>query len=142
MKRRDPMKRSIRVYAPLLAASALALAAAGCRPRPEMQRCVDEQNHVVPESFCQANGVTSRPASGYGGGQGYFRAPMYRFYYGGYGGWNPGSTVGGGSYTSVGGHSYTTSSGAAHSISTEGGTVRGGFGGSHGGEGGGHGGGE
>ena len=137
------MKRSGRVAAPLLAAAAVGLMA-GCR-RPEMQRCVDEQNHVVAESFCQANGVA--PAYGSGGvsgGMGYF--PRYRYYYGGGGGWNLGSSVYGGDYAPLGGHSYTSSSSAAHSESVGGrigsGTSRGGFGGTHGGgEGGGHGGG-
>ena len=127
------MKRSRHVAAPLLAAAALAVMT-GCR-RPEMQRCVDEQNHVVPESFCQANGVQPQYVNGSGGGIGYF--PMYRYYYGGGGGWTPGTSVYGGSYTSLGGHSYTTSSAAAHSESSGGhitsGTSRGGFGSTHGG---------
>src|SRR5260370_196091 len=39
------MKRSTQVTAPLLAAAALSLLN-GCR-KPEMQRCVDEQNHAA-----------------------------------------------------------------------------------------------
>ena len=134
------MKRSGQVVAPLLAAAALAVTA-GCR-RPEMQRCVDEQNHVVPESFCQANGVAPQYVNGSGGGIGYF--PVYRYYYGGTGGWNTGTIVSGGSYTSVSGHSYTTSSAASHSESVGGhvtsgsSTSRGGFGSTHGGDSGGH----
>ena len=102
------VKRSLQVSAPLLAAAALATLS-GCH-RPEMQRCVDEQNHVVADSFCTSP-QAAHPASGY--------FPVYRFYYGGYGGFGLGSTVSGGSYTSVPGHSYATS------------TVRGGFGSSH-----------
>ncbi len=132
------MKRSERVVAPLLGAAALAVMS-GCRA-PEMQRCVDEQNHVVAESFCQANGVAPVTT----GPMGYF--PHYRYYYGGGGGWTPGTTVFGGSYDSLSGHSYTRSSAAAHSESIGGhvtsGTSRGGFGSTHGGDaGGGHGGG-
>ena len=132
------MRRSGQVAAPLLAAMALSVTT-GCR-RPEMQRCVDEQNRVVAESFCQANGVA--PVAGAGqpgvGGMGYF--PRYRYYYGGGGGWNPGTVVTGGGYSSLGGHSYTTSSAAPHAESFGGhvgsgssGTTRGGFGGSEGG---------
>ena len=142
-------KRSAQVAAPLLAATALAVMT-GCR-KPEMQRCVDEQNRVVAESFCQANGVAPQPATGgagpagFNGGYGYF--PHYRYYYGGGGGWMPGSTVYGGSYSSIQGHSYTSSSAAAHSdsvgghVTAGGSTTRGGFGSTHGG-GSGHGGGE
>lgn len=133
------MKRSGRVAAPLLAAAAAGLLV-GCR-RPEMQRCVDEQNHVVPESFCQANGVAPQPVMGNGGVMYY---PHYRYYYGGGGGWNTGSSVYGGDYTPLTGHDYTTSSSAPHSESSGGhissGTSRGGFGSTHGG-GSGHGGG-
>jgi len=99
------VKRSIQVSAPLLAATALALMT-GCRP-PQMKRCVDEQNHVVPDSMCQEQLMTNSPA--------------YRYYYGGSGSYNSGSIVSGGSYTSVSGVSYATS------------TSRGGFGSSFGG---------
>ncbi len=124
------MKRSTQVAAPLLAAAALAITT-GCR-HPEMQRCVDEQNHVVAQSFCQANGIQQTPTAG----MGYF--PRYRYYYGGGGGWNLGSTVYGGGYTSMGGHAYTTSSGTPHAESFgghigSGSTTRGGFGSSFGG---------
>ena len=128
------MRRSAQVAAPLLAAAALALTT-GCR-KPEMQRCVDEQNHVVDDKFCanlpnqQAN-QPQRP-DGHGG---FFPIFLpYRFYYGGWGGYGLGSTVGGGSYAPATGRSYATRSGV---------TTRGGFGSSFGGEGegGGHGGG-
>ncbi len=46
----SPMRRSTQVAAPLLAAAAFSMLT-GCR-KPEMQRCVDEQNHVVDDSFC------------------------------------------------------------------------------------------
>ena len=116
------MKRSTQVAAPLLAAAALAMIA-GCR-QPEMQRCVDENNKVVDDSFCHQTGQQQRP-DGHGG---FVFIPMpYHYYYGGYGGYGPGSVVGGGSYAPAPGHAYST-------------TSRGGFGGSFGGgEGGGHG---
>jgi len=108
------MKRSVQVTAPLVAAAALALMS-GCR-KPQMQRCVDEQNHVVPDSFCQ-NPQQQRNATG-----GY--VPMYRYYYGGSGGYGVGTSVGGGTYTPMSGVSYSTS------------TSRGGFGSFFGGGGG------
>jgi hypothetical protein len=125
------MKRSTQVTAPLLAAAALTILS-GCR-KPEMQRCVDENNKVVDETLCknapnlQGNGTRSG-GGGYGGGMGFY---PYRYYYGGGGGWGLGSPVYGGSTTPLAGHSYSSS------------TTRGGFGSTHGGssEGGGHGGG-
>ena len=44
------MKRSAKVTAPLLASLALSMTT-GCR-KPEMQRCVDENNKVVDDSLC------------------------------------------------------------------------------------------
>ena len=118
------MKRSVQVSAPLLASAALAVLT-GCHP-PEMQRCVDAQNHVVDQKFCANLPPQQGINSGVGpGGMGFY---PYRYYYGGGGGWNLGSTVYGGGYTSYSGHSYTTSSSAAHSS-----TSRGGFGSSMGG---------
>ena len=112
------MKRSAQVVAPLLASAALALLA-GCR-KPEMQRCVDENNHVVADSLC--NGQPQQRSDGHGGF--IFLPSPYRFYYGGWGGFGLGSTVGGGTYSPAAGHSYSS------------GTTRGGFGstlgGSHG----------
>ena len=116
------MKRSHHVAAPLLAAAALSLLSA-CRRGPEMQRCIDENNHVVDPSFCATQPALSNGA--HGGGGGYI--PMYRYYYGGGGGYGIGSTVTGGSFAPAAGHAYSTTSG----------TARGGFGSSHGGEGGG-----
>ena len=111
------MRRSIQVMAPLLATTALGLMA-GCRS-PEMQRCVNQNNHVVDSSLCHSAG------SGGGG---------YHAYFGGSGSYQAGTTAEDGSTEPVSGHSYSTSSG----------TSRGGFGSSfsdEGGEGGGHGGG-
>ncbi len=127
------MRRSVQVSAPLLAAAALALVT-GCR-KPQMQRCVDEHDHVVPDSFCRnppvahdsggkciddknnllpdaacqnAQSTTSHSPGLY--------LPMYRYYYGGFGSFDLGSTVSGGSYTAISGQSYSSS------------TTRGGFG--------------
>ncbi len=117
-------KRSLQVSAPLLASAAMAVLA-GCH-HPEMQRCVDDQNRVVDQKFCQnlpqQNGLNGSYS---GGGLGFY---PYHYYYGGGGGWYPGTVVYGGSTTSMSGHSYTTSSSAAHSS-----TSRGGFGSSMGG---------
>jgi hypothetical protein len=106
------MKRSTQVAAPLLAAAALAMTA-GCR-KPDMQRCVDENNHVVADNLC--NGQPQQRPDGHGGF--IFLPNPYRFYYGGYGGYGLGSVVVGGGYTPAPGRSYST------------GTSRGGFGGS------------
>jgi hypothetical protein len=111
------MKRSSHVAAPLLASAALAMLTA-CR-QPEMQRCVDEHNVVVDSSLC---GLPPRPNP-----MGGFYPSPFRYYYGGWGGYGLGSTVGGGGYAPMAGHSYSSS------------TTRGGFGSTHasGGEGGG-----
>ena len=129
------MKRSLQVTVPLLTTAALTLLNA-CHS-PDMQRCVDEHNRVVDDSFCKnlpnAQGQQMRP-DGHGGFIP-FIIP-YRYYYGGAGGFGLGSVVSGGSTTPIAGRSYSTS------------TTRGGFGSTHGGgsgegggEGGGHGGG-
>jgi hypothetical protein len=113
------MRRSTQVTAPLLAAAALSLLA-GCQ-KPEMQRCVDEQNHVVDDHFCAnlPNQSQQQRPDGHGG---FFPVFIpYRYYYGGWGGYGLGSTVGGGGYAPAAGRSYATRSGA---------TTRGGFGGS------------
>lgn len=122
------MRRSTHVSAPLLASAALAMLTA-CRQQ-EMQRCVDEHGAVVPDNLCQNqpmqqnNGVPYYHPYGSGG--------FYRWYYGGIGGYSPGSIVGGGGYAPLSGHSYSSS------------TSRGGFGSTHAssGDAGGHGGGE
>ncbi len=127
------MKRSTHVAAPLLAAAALAITT-GCE-KPQMQRCVDENNKVVADSFCanlppanqnQQNQNLGSP------GTGIYISP-YRYYYGGWGGYGYGTPVGGGSYFPDPAHSYASRSGAV--------TTRGGFGrffSSSSGEGGGH----
>ena len=112
------MKRSLNVSAPLLAAAALSLLT-GCRQ--QMKRCVDEQNHVVPDNLCQNQNITGPTSNS----PGPFYSP-YRFYYGGYGGYGIGSSVNGGSYIPSPGTHYSTS------------TTRGGFGGSAESSGGGH----
>ncbi|WP_263368036.1 hypothetical protein [Edaphobacter bradus] len=109
------MRKSRHVAAPLLAAAAIAMMS-GCH-KPEMQRCVDENNRVVDDSLCanQPPGAQNQNPNG----TGYF-PNIYRYYYGGWGGYDRGTMVGGGSYAPVSGHSYADSSGH--------GTVRGGFG--------------
>jgi len=112
------MKRSSHVAAPLLAAAALAMTV-GCS-KPEMQRCVDENNKVVDDKLCanlpNQQGVQQRP-DGHGGFIPIFLP--YRYYYGGWGGYGLGSVVGGGGYAPAAGRSYATRSGV---------TTRGGFG--------------
>ena len=108
------MKRSLQVSAPLLAAVALSVST-GCR-KPEMQRCVDEQNRVVADNLCQ-NPASQQPIHNSTGG---FYYP-YRYYFGGMGGYGLGSSVTGGGYAPITGHSYSSS------------TTRGGFGSSFGG---------
>lgn len=111
------MKRSTQVAVPMVAAAAMALLT-GCRG-PEMQRCVDEQNNVVPDSFCKDQ--PDQPAQqGHAHVGGIF---PYRYYYGGWGGYGLGTRVGGGSFVPMPGRSYST-------------TARGGFGSFFGGEGG------
>ena len=99
------MKRSTQVTAPLLAAAALSLLT-GCR-RPQMQRCVDENNTVVDDSFC--NNPQQQNSND-------LFHHIYRPYYGGWGGYGVGTTVGGGSYTPTPGASYTTRGGFGSSF--------------------------
>ncbi len=119
------MRRSTQVVAPILVSAAAAILT-GCAP--EMQRCVDQQNHVVDPKFCQnlppAAAQQSNP-----------HIPIllpYRYYYGGGGGYGYGSIVSGGSYAPAPGHAYSLTKG----------TTRGGFGKLFSGGGGGEGGGE
>ena len=93
--------------------------ATGCR-KPEMQRCVDEHNVVVDDKFCanvDQQGIQQQRPDGHGGFIP-FLIP-YRYYYGGWGGYGLGSTVGGGAFAPAYGRSYATRSGV---------TTRGGFG--------------
>jgi hypothetical protein len=110
------MRRSTQVIAPLLASTA-ALLLTGCGP--EMQRCVDQQNHVVDPSFCKnlptQQAVQPQPG---GGVSPIVPLLLYHYYYGGGGGYGLGSTVYGGSYAPAAGHNYSLTSG----------TSRGGFG--------------
>jgi hypothetical protein len=116
------MKRSTQVATPLLAATALALLT-GCR-EPQMKRCVDENNKVVDQSFCQDQNQNQPQNNSIG------HIPGFHFYYGGSGSFDPGTIATGGSLMPASGVSYST--------------TRGGFGSSFGGgegEGAGHGGG-
>jgi hypothetical protein len=112
------MRRSSQVAAPLLAAAALSMLT-GCR-KPEMQRCVDENNHVVDDSLC-ANLPPNQQSTQQGPDRhGFFPVIIpYRYYYGGWGGYGLGSVAGGGGYAPVSGRSYANRSGV---------TTRGGFG--------------
>src|SRR5450756_1676199 len=99
------MRRSTQVVTPLLAAAALAMTT-GCT-KPQMQRCVDEENHVVDNNLCATQqGVQQQRPDGHGGFLP-FLIP-YRYYYGGWGGYGLGSTVGGGGYAPAFGRSYAT----------------------------------
>ena len=124
------MKRSTHVAAPLLAAAALSLLT-GCR-RPQMQRCVDENNNVVDDSFCKDQ-PSAQPNTQQNSNDPFHH--FYRFYYGGWGGYGLGTQVGGGSYVPTPGARYTTRGGFGSSFA-EGGSHSSGSG-----EGGGHGGG-
>ncbi len=108
------MCRSAQVIVPLLASTA-ALLLTGCGP--EMQRCVDQHNHVVDPSFCK-NLPTQRPVQEQSSSFIPYAPLLYHYYYGGGGGYGLGSTVYGGSYSPETGHSYSLTSG----------TSRGGFG--------------
>jgi hypothetical protein len=112
------MRRSKQVIAPILASAAMALLS-GCKP--DMQRCVDESNHVVDASQCNAlqQGSTQTTTGATGG------AHVYRWYYGGGGSYVPGTVATEGSYAPESGHSYSTTNG----------TARGGFGSSFSGDG-------
>ena len=104
------MKRSAQVTAPLLATAALSLLS-GCQ-KPEMQRCVDEQNHVVDDKFCanlpnQQDVQQERP-DGHGGFLPIFLP--YRYYYGGWGSFTPGTHADGGAFSPTAGRNYATTS--------------------------------
>lgn len=123
------MKRSAQVSAPLLASVALAVLS-GCR-KSEMQRCVDEHNLVVADSFCKNIPNQQQNNSGYRpGGMGFF---PYHYYYGGGGGYGLGSSVYGGANAPIAGHSYGSSTSRGGFGSTHGGGSEGGHGGSGGG---------
>jgi hypothetical protein len=117
------MRRSSQVTAPLLAATALSLLT-GCR---QMQRCVNENNQVIDDSFCKDQPDQTQNST--------MPHPIYRYYYGGSGGYGLGTTVSGGSFSPSPGVSYVTRGGFGSSFA-EGGSHASGSG-----EGGGHGGG-
>ena len=77
------MKRSAKVTAPLLASLALSMTT-GCR-KPEMQRCVDENNKVVDDSLCTTQPQAGVPQQQRPDGHGGFIPfiPLYHYYYGG-----------------------------------------------------------
>jgi hypothetical protein len=114
---------------PLLAAAAVSVLA-GCRPK-EMQRCVDEKGNVVADNLCagQPQQVVRQQPDGHGGFVPIF-VPMYRYYYGGGGGYSVGSQAFGGGYVAQPGHSYSAPGRGFFS-----GITRGGFGSSFGGGG-------
>jgi hypothetical protein len=106
------MRRSTQVAAPLLAAAALAITT-GCHR--EMQRCVDEHNNVVDDSFCK--NLPNQPQQQSDGHGGFVPIIIpYRYYYGGWGGYGIGTPVGGGSYTPTPGASYVTRGGFGSSF--------------------------
>ena len=92
------MRRSAKVVAPLLAASAVTLLP-GCR-KVEMRRCVDHDNMVVAEELCSTSGkqrvLGQRPQP----------AGTFRYYYGGEGSHESGMMAAGGSFLPLAGHSY------------------------------------
>lgn len=93
------MKQTIlKTAAPLLAAAAITLMA-GCR-KPEMQRCVDQQNVVVDDDLCHAVGeqriLGKKPEP----------RSSYRYYYGGTGSTAPGTVATGGSLMRERDHTY------------------------------------
>jgi hypothetical protein len=108
------VKKSTSVAAPLLASVALAILA-GCKQQ-QMKRCVDEKNVVVDDSFCdnqpgQQNNNYYHPGT----------PGIFRYYYGGYGGYAPGTSVGGGGFAAAPGVSYSTSRGGFGSTHASGG---------------------
>jgi hypothetical protein len=119
------VKKSSSVAAPLLASAALTFLA-GCRSH-EMKRCVDDHNVVVDDSHCNAQQQPNGQQQQHPGGVGFYPVP-YRWYYGGWGGFSGGSTVGGGGFVPAAGHAYSSA------------TERGGFGSTFGGSDGGYGG--
>jgi len=100
------MKRSTQVAAPLLASVALAMLA-GCK-QTQMKRCVNQQNVVVDDSFCE-----NQPGQQQNNNN-YYHPPgigLFRWYYGGAGTYYPGSFATGGGYAPASGFSYATSRG-------------------------------
>jgi hypothetical protein len=72
---------------------------------PEMARCVDYQDHVVSNAFCQVRAQSVRvPGSLY-------PVARYRRYFGGVGSFENGSTAWGGSDRPLAGHLYRDAAG-------------------------------
>jgi hypothetical protein len=93
------MKQTIlKVASVVLAAASIALMD-GCR-KPEMQRCVDQQNVVVDDDLCHALGeqriLGKKPEA----------RSSFRYYYGGTGSTDPGTVAIGGSYMRERDHTY------------------------------------
>ena len=124
------MRRPSHIVTPLLAAAALSVLT-GCRPK-EMQRCVDDQNHVVDDKLCagQPEQVVQQQPNGHGGFNPVF-LPRYRYYYGGGGGFGFGSGVYGGGYVPQAGRTYSRG-GGFFGLGRGSSVTRGGFGSSFG----------
>jgi hypothetical protein len=116
MMSNDPIMRKSRAVPLTLLATAALAAAAGCNDHPrEVRNCVDAQNHIVPDSRCDA----SHSSGGSGGGG-------FHYVYNGASGGSIGDTVEGGSREPEAG---------AQVVSGEtGDVVRGGFGSGDGGD--------
>jgi hypothetical protein len=84
------MRRSKEV--PLTILAVLALSVVSCRSG--RRNCVDGQNHLLPDSACQAPGSGSSGSYGSGGSYGYYGA---HYMYGGSSGGHVGDSVVGGS---------------------------------------------
>jgi hypothetical protein len=74
-----------------------------------MQRCVDEHNNVVDDSLCKNQPNPQQRPDGHGGFIPFF--PMYRYYYGGIGGYGLGTHADGGAFSPTAGRAYTTRGG-------------------------------
>lgn len=98
-----------------------------------MQRCVDDQNHVVDDKLCagQPEQVVQQQPNGHGGFIPIF-IPRYRYYYGGGGGFGFGSGVYGGGYVPQPGRAYSRGGGFFGSLGRGSSVTRGGFGSSFG----------
>jgi hypothetical protein len=84
--------------APLLAVAVLSFTT-GCH-KPEMQRCVDQQNTVVDDDLCHSNGeqrVLGRQPTA---------SSSFRYYYGGTGSTAAGTQATGGSFMRRRDHTY------------------------------------
>ena len=71
-----------------------------------MQRCVDENGTVVPDTYCQGQAPTQQRSDGHGGFLPFL--PIYRPYYGGLGGYHLGDRVSGGTFNAAPGVHYAS----------------------------------